>query len=194
MTDGQGFMSTVDDKVKQNSGWVIALGILLILLGIGAWFVPIATTLGVTVILGVILIVGGALHAIHAFFTGKFGTFIWQFLLGIVYVIAGIFLLNAPVRGSVFLTIVLAAFLLVVGIVRMVQGISQPMMQDRGWVITAGVLDILLAILIMAVLPTGGLWVIGVAVGAELIVAGITAIMAGVNIRHLTTRPATNAA
>ncbi|MGH6891561.1 MAG: HdeD family acid-resistance protein [Dongiaceae bacterium] len=83
--------------------------------------------------MGICAIVGGAFEIIHAFWTKGWGGFLWQILLGLLYIAGGIVLVSQPVSGSLVLTYVIGLVLLASGIVRVFLGIRH--WQDSGWLL-----------------------------------------------------------
>ena len=93
--------------------WVrILLGVVLVLAGIFVLGDIALATLISTLFIGAMAIVAGAFEIIHAFWTKGWGGFVWQIILGVLYVAFGIVLLNQPVSGALLLTYILGLMLL----------------------------------------------------------------------------------
>jgi uncharacterized membrane protein HdeD (DUF308 family) len=97
-------------------GWLILEGVLDIIAGLVALFIPGITVLVFTVLLGVWGIVSGASLAVAAFSLHlEHGR--WLMLLaGFVSLIWGVLLLLAPLAGALVLTLWLGAYALIFGI------------------------------------------------------------------------------
>lgn len=82
-----------------------------------------------------------------------------------------------PAESAVWFTLFIAAFLIVVGVMRIVIGFQ---MKDEisgwGWMVFGGLLSIVLGVLIYMEWPFSGLWVIGLFISVELIIQGINGI------------------
>ena len=71
-----------------------------------------------TIFIGWVSIIAGAFEIVHAFWTKGWGGFVWQVLLGILYIAFGVVLVGQPVASALILTYVLGLLLLVSGFVR----------------------------------------------------------------------------
>ena len=70
-----------------------AIGVFISVFGLIAIFSPFVTGISFSVLLGVLLVAGGIGHGIHVFSARGWKGFIWEALLGVVYVIAGVSLI-----------------------------------------------------------------------------------------------------
>ncbi len=105
--------------LRKYSTWFLIYGILLIVLGALAIAAPGVAALTVSLLIGWLLIAGGAFGLVMTFSAGAAAPgFWWHLLTSIVYLLAGIALLASPVAGAITLTIVLAAYLLAGGATR----------------------------------------------------------------------------
>jgi uncharacterized membrane protein HdeD (DUF308 family) len=157
--------------------WVrVLLGIVLIIAGILVLGdVAIATLISAFVI-GIIAIIGGAFEIIHAFWTKGWGGFLWQILLGALYVAFGIMLVSQPVSGAFVLTYILGLLLMISGVVRVFLSFSH--WQEAGWImLISGVFGILAGLVILTGFPMTGLWVLGLLLGIDLISHGVAWLM-----------------
>jgi uncharacterized membrane protein HdeD (DUF308 family) len=76
-------------EIRRYWGWYLALGIVLIVLGtiaIGSTFVM---TIASVFFFGWLLIIGGVMEAVHAFWHKRWAGFFLDLLTGILYVVAG---------------------------------------------------------------------------------------------------------
>jgi len=78
---------------KQSLGWSIVLSILMILAGVLAIAIPPAAGLAVTIVVGWLLVFSGGAHLVFGWHTRTTGGFIWELLLGILYILVGAYLL-----------------------------------------------------------------------------------------------------
>ena len=160
------------DALSRNWGWLLALAILLIILGLVAIAAPVYATFAVQVLLGWILIIGGIAQCVHAFTVRGWGGFLFELLSAFLYLAVGILLLVNPVEGALALTIVLAAFLLVEGVFKIVMAWRVRRHPRWGWLLASGILSLILGALIWAEWPSSALWVIGLLVGVHLLFTG----------------------
>ena len=153
--------------------WIrVLLGFVLILAGLIVLGDVVMATVISTILIGVVAIAGGVFEIIHAFWTKGWGGFIWQIILGVLYVAAGVYLMTQPVTGALALTWVIAIFLLASGVVRVVVGFQN--WSAGGWlVLLSGIFGIIAGLVILTGWPTSGLWVIGFLLGIDLIFSGV---------------------
>jgi uncharacterized membrane protein HdeD (DUF308 family) len=164
--------------------WSIVLSILITLAGILAIVVPSVAGIAVTIFLGWVLIFSGVMHLVFAWQTEK-GGFLWELLLGIVYILAGVYLLMNPVTGLVSLTLALAVYLLVAGILEFVLAVRLRPAPGSGWLFVNGIVSFVLAIMIWRTWPSSSGWVLGMLVGFAMLFSGITRLMLSLAARSL---------
>jgi uncharacterized membrane protein HdeD (DUF308 family) len=157
--------------LHRNWGWVLALGLVSIILGTVALGWSVLATLASVILLGWILLVAGVLEAVHAFWQRKWGGFFLYLLNGILSVVVGLMLVGNPAASAVVLTLLLAMFFMVGGIFRIIASLVMRF-PSWGWRLFNGLISLLLGILIWSQWPVSGLWVIGLFVGIDLIFSG----------------------
>lgn len=169
-----------------SKNWKVLLigGIVSVVLGLIAIIVPPLASVGITILVGIILLVGAVGMVAEAISRGSTGHRIWSAILAVLYVIAGVWLLINPVEGTITLTVVLIVFFLVIGLFRLIAGIQGRSggVPNAGWMIVNGILSIAIAVLVLLDLPSSAAWAIGLLVGIQLLFDGmmlITTAMAG---------------
>jgi len=153
-------------------GWFTALGVLMIVVGVVAVGTPLLATLAMNVFIGWMLAFIGAAEVVHAFSSRGWGGFLWQLLIGALTTLAGLFMVFYPLRGAITLTLVIAVWMIVAGILRIVLGFGLRPAPGSGAVIVSGVLALLLGVIVYSGWPASGAWVIGTIVGINLIFSG----------------------
>ena len=81
---------------KRFTGWYIVAAILFIVLGMFAIIEPTVAGLGVAILVGWLLLFGGIAHFVMAFHGGSAKRVTYQVLLGIVFLLGGVYMLNQP--------------------------------------------------------------------------------------------------
>jgi uncharacterized membrane protein HdeD (DUF308 family) len=165
-------------------GWFLALGIVLIVLGTFALAAPWTVTLTTATFIGVLLILGGVSQAVGAFWARHWSGFFVHLLEGILYLVVGVLAVNQPLRFGAGLTLILAMFLMVGGLFRVIAALSARF-PSWGWLVLNGAITFLLGLMIFEQWPTSSLWVIGVFVGIEMIFCGWSWVMLGFALRSL---------
>ncbi|MEW6450512.1 MAG: HdeD family acid-resistance protein [Pseudomonadota bacterium] len=153
--------------------WVcVLLGIVFILAGFFVLGDVVLVTVISAIVIGIAAIVAGAFEIVHAFWTKGWGGFLWQILLGALYVALGIVLVRQPVAGALILTYVLGLLFLVSGAVRIIVGIGH--WKNSGWImVVSGVFGMLAGLVVLSGFPATGLWVLGFMLGVDLIIHGV---------------------
>lgn len=157
----------------RGTGWIVAWGVLLIIAGILAVLMPEIAALATALVLGWLLILAGIFEILHAFHTRARRGFGWKLASGILTLILGIWILAMPVAGIASLALLVAAFLLGSGIVRVILAARVKPLPGWGWVMFNGVLSIAVAILIAIGWPQSSIPFIGLLTGLSMITSGI---------------------
>jgi uncharacterized membrane protein HdeD (DUF308 family) len=164
-------------SLKLSRGWLLALGIALIILGT----VALGDTLTVTVVsvflIGSLLITSGVFHVVHLVRHSEIRSF-WNILATVCDFAAGLYMVANPALGALTLTLVLAAFMLVSGVTRLI-AVSRANLPHKFWPVLDAILSIALGILLWVHWPWSGLWFIGFAIAIQLIFRGWTWVMIG---------------
>jgi uncharacterized membrane protein HdeD (DUF308 family) len=173
--------------LRKHSTWFIVYGVIIVALGLFAVAAPAVATLAIELTVGWLLLFGGVSGLVAVFSAGRSSPgFGWNLLIAILYVLAGLSLLISPVAGVVTLTIILAAYLLAGGIVRIMMsfGYRSQIPAAWGWVLFSGIVDILLAVIIISGMPGTAAWVLGLMVGINLLMMGFSIIMVAMAVRR----------
>jgi uncharacterized membrane protein HdeD (DUF308 family) len=105
--------------------------------------------------------------------------FWWSLLSALLAIITGIALLAWPFGGVLSLTLVLAVFFVIEGAASIMYALDhrREFTGRWGWMLASGVIDLLLAMLILIGFPGTASWAIGLLVGINMLMGG-TALMA----------------
>jgi len=178
--------------LQKNWWWLALLGVLLVVCGTSAIIFPAITaltTVTVTTILGILLMVGGVATIVGAFYAGKWSGLLLQFLVGLLYLAAGLVVAEDPVNMSLVITVFIAVSFIVMGAFRTVAALVLHFPQ-WGWALLNGVVTLLAGIVIYRNLPYDSFIVIGLLVGIEMLFNGWTWIMLSQVVRNLPAEPA----
>jgi uncharacterized membrane protein HdeD (DUF308 family) len=166
------------ELLRGKSLWAIALGGVLVLVGVLALAYPAITTVETAVVFGVLLLIAAALQMGTAVWARGWGGFFLNVLVGLLYSFVGLVLIDRPTLAAVELTLLLAVFMVAAGLYRLVAALSLRF-TGWGWALLNGVITLLLGVLIWRHWPGDGLWVIGLLVGIELLFSGWSLVMLG---------------
>src|ERR1700682_3436758 len=153
-------------------------GMLLSILGLAAMIVPPLASLAVTIFLGWMFLISGVAGLVLTFWARQMPGFWWSLISGALPVGARIVLLAQPVQGTLTLTIVVGAYFLAEGVATIMYALEhrRELSERWSWMLVAGLMDILIAGLIISGLPGSALWAVGLLVGINLLFGGATLI------------------
>ncbi|HEV2103783.1 MAG TPA: HdeD family acid-resistance protein [Candidatus Acidoferrum sp.] len=173
--------------VKKATNWFIAVAVLFILLGLFAIAEPWTAGLGVTLLVGWLLMVGAVAHFISAFKGHGARHLILQVVVGLVYLIGGLYFLTHTIMGVSTLTLLLSIVILAEGVLEVVAYFRLRNMHGASWLLLNGIVTLLLGGMIWAQWPSSSIWAIGTLVGVNLLMTGISRLMLGLAARKLVT-------
>ena len=178
-SDIQGFQRAATAALREH--WVLFLveGVVLLVLGATAVVLPPIATLAVTILFGWLFLVSGIVGLVTTFWMRHAPGFWWSLLSAALGIIVGGMLLASPVTGALSLTLVLIAFFLIEGAVSIMFALDhkRELSGQWGWMLMSGVIDLVLAVMIFAGLPSTAAWAVGLLVGINMIFGG-TALIA----------------
>jgi uncharacterized membrane protein HdeD (DUF308 family) len=109
-------------------------------------------------------------------------------LIGLVYLIGGIYFLTHVFMAVGTLTLLLGGIILAAGVIEIVAYFRTPLEGASGWLLFNGIVTLLLGCLILFHWPSSSVWAIGTLVGINLLMTGISRLMFGLAARKLATR------
>jgi uncharacterized membrane protein HdeD (DUF308 family) len=166
MTIPQGIgnlQSNVNAAVREHWKAFLFEGILLVILGLAAIIVPPLASLAVTIFLGWLFLISGIAGLALTFWARQMPGFWWSLISALLAIAAGFVLLTRPVQGTLTLTIVVGAYFLAEGVATIMYALEhrRELSQRWSWLLVAGLMDIIIAAIIIAGLPGSALWAIG---------------------------------
>ena len=162
---------------KRFTGWYIVAAILFIILGMLAIIEPYVAGLGVAILVGWLLVFGGIAHFVMAFQGGSAKRVTWQVVLGIVFLLGGVYMLMNPVLTLNTLTLLLASVILVTGIFEIIAYFQ--IEQASGWLLVNAIAAVVVGALIWIHWPSSSVWAIGTLVGINLLFTGVARLKIG---------------
>ena len=169
---------------KQAAGASIGWGIVMVLLGVLALFLPLATGIGVSIAVSWIIVFSGIAYVASAFAARGAGSFLWRLLIGAVYILGGLYLAFNPGLALESLTLAMAVMFFIEGVLETVTFFQFRPLPGSGWVLFNGIVTLFLAYLIWRPWPGSSIWAIGTILGINLIMSGFTRLMYSVAARR----------
>lgn len=170
--------------LRKNWPWMVVFGAALVLAGLIALGAVGFATLATVLMVGVMMLVGGAAELAMGFRAKDWSHFFLWVLGGILYIAAGTFAILNPILASLVLTLMLGAGLVAAGIVRIFLATRLPTSQHRGLVALSGLLTALVGLVIVIHWPISSIFVLGMLLAIDLIFQGIGWIVFGFWLRN----------
>lgn len=162
-------------------------GIVLLILGLFAIVIPNVATLAVEIFIGWVLLLSGVVGLISTFRMRNAPGFGWSLLSAVIAIAAGVILLAWPLSGVLSLTLILTAFLTLEGVASIMMALTHRRGFSARWalLLVSGLVDLILAALIILHLPATAAWAIGLLVGINMVFGGSTLISMALQARSL---------
>jgi uncharacterized membrane protein HdeD (DUF308 family) len=171
------------DKLREIWVFLLIMGVALMILGALAISSSFIATFATVLVFGILLLLGAIFQVVTALWGRSWRGFFLHLLAGILYLIAGVFMVEHPMEAALAITLVVAICLLGTGILRIVVGVVE---RFSGWGLSlaTGVISLLLGIAIWRQWPFSGLWMIGLFVGIEMVFSGLSWVRLGLVVRN----------
>src|SRR5262245_25863851 len=169
--------------LRAKWGWIVALGNVYVVVGFIALGSVVTATVVSVFVVGIMMLVAGVAQVINAFQIRTWGQFLLWLLLGVLYIVAGVLTFENPLLAAALLTLLLGAALVVEGVVRVFLAFAMKETTPWIWVALSGVITFLLGLVILAHWPVASLYVLGIFLGVDLIIAGVGWIGIGLGLK-----------
>jgi uncharacterized membrane protein HdeD (DUF308 family) len=165
----------------------LAEGIVLVVLGIAAVAIPPLATLALTILFGWLFLISGIAGLVTTFMMRGAPGFGWSLVSAILGIAVGVVLLMWPTSGAVSLTLILIAFFAIEGIASILFALDHKRELTGRWgmMLASGVIDLILAVIILAGLPGTAAWALGLLVGINMVFGGAALIAMALHARGL---------
>jgi len=178
MTIDQSDVARIERQLTRtmHDHWVLFLveGLVLLVLGIAAIAVPALATLAISVLVGWLFLTSGIVGLLTTFWLRQLPGFWWSLLSAVLAIAVGVALIGWPVSGAFSLTYILIAFFLIEGIATILFALDHRRLIVGSWIgmLLSGIIDLILAVIVLATLPESATWAIGILVGVNMIFGG----------------------
>jgi uncharacterized membrane protein HdeD (DUF308 family) len=176
--DDRGFAVSVTRSISRHWRLFLAEGIILLVLGMAAIAVPPIAGLAATIILGWLFLLAGIAGLVATFAARQMPGFGWSLISALLALLGGLVLLWNPLAGLLTLTYVLIAYFAIDGALMIALAFEhrRELSSRWQWMMLNGVIDLVLAVLIIAALPGAAAWALGLLLGIDLVFGGATLI------------------
>jgi uncharacterized membrane protein HdeD (DUF308 family) len=173
--DVRGPEGAIVKSLRAHWKFFLIEGIVLLILGAIAVGVPPVATVAVELFIGWLILLSGVLGLVMTFQTRGSPGFGWSLLSALLGIVVGVVLLIWPLSGVLSLTVMLTAFLTLEGVASIMYALAHRRESSSRWelMLVSGIVDLILAGLILAGLPGTAAWAIGLIVGINLLFGGV---------------------
>jgi len=182
---GKENMTTLEAGSNRATWAPLVLSIVLIVFGFLAVTLPMATSIGVVIVIGWLLTFSAITQVVHAFYSKGIGHIVWKLLVAALYLATGAYLLTRPVLGVAGLTLVLAILFISQGAADVIAYFSTRRSGTSLWMLIDGIITLFVGFMIWNQWPSDLLWVTGTLVGIGMIMTGISRLMMSLAVRKL---------
>jgi uncharacterized membrane protein HdeD (DUF308 family) len=165
-------------------------GIILVILGVAAIVIPPIATLAVELLFGWLFLFSGIAGAITTFMMREAPGFWWSLVSAILAIAVGVVMLLWPLSGVLTLTLLLITFFIIEGVASIMFALEhkRELSGRWGWMLASGIIDLILAAIIIAGLPGTAAWALGLLVGINLVIGGTALIGMALHAREVDPR------
>ena len=168
--------STMQAAPGSGWGWLLASGLVAIVLGVFALLFPVPATYAATMFAAAMFLVMGSFALVGAFQGRGHERRGFLIVYGILAIIAGALIFLFPVSGAVALTLLATAWIAARGVLEIAAGVRSP---KRRWPwIVLGVVNLILAAMVWLHISWAALALPGVLLGVSLLMSGIAEVTA----------------
>jgi uncharacterized membrane protein HdeD (DUF308 family) len=178
-------IESITPAIKKASPWLIVWSTVTFVCGILAIILPLTISFGIALVIGCLILVAGIAHLFFAFDTRSVGGFLWQILLTLLYAMAAICLLANPLSGILSLSLFLAIFLLLEGILEFVFYFRLRRFRYSVWLLIDGVGTLILGMLMLSQWPPASPEIIGAFIGISLMLSALSRVILSLAIRAM---------
>jgi uncharacterized membrane protein HdeD (DUF308 family) len=175
-----------ENLAELSHHWLLflVLGCVVILVGVLSTIFSFIATLATVAIFGTFLLVAAVMHLVNAITGRSWRGFFIHLLVGVLYAVAGMVMLNHPLGAAAGLTLMMAVIFMASGILRIIASLLE---RFHAWplVLLNGFISLALGIFIWRHFPESSVWVIGLFIGIDLIFSGSAWVMLALTVRNL---------
>ncbi len=158
--------------LRRNWGWLMGAGIALIALGLFGIVAASLFSVVSALSFGAMMLIGGGVLLVDAFRREGWKSRVAMLAVGVLYALTGALIFYNPLQAVIALTLLAAAMLVAVGMLRIVMAFQMRPLSVWVWVLASGVLSLILGLYIFVQLPQAATWVLGTFLAIELIFQG----------------------
>jgi uncharacterized membrane protein HdeD (DUF308 family) len=171
---------------RSAAPWFIVEGALLIVLAAMAVALPAAAGIATAFVFGWALLLSGVFGLASLFAARHHTHMTWGVVSSVAALIVGALIVWRPLAGAVTISLFIAVYLLIDGLALLGLAGDQHKRGGRGWgwLVAAGAIDVLLALLILLMGPLSDAVLLGLIVALDLLIGGVALVSLGLAARR----------
>jgi uncharacterized membrane protein HdeD (DUF308 family) len=177
-------------KQAVRDHWVLFLiqGVVMAILGLFAIAAPVIATLAVDIYAGWLFLISGIVGIVTLFTRQNISSFLWTLIAAVLALVVGVLLIWRPAAGVLSLTLLLIGFFIAEGVVQILAAFKYRSAVGNAWtwMLFSGIVDLILAAIILMGWPGTAAWTLGLLVGINLFLSGLALVMTSLAGRSLT--------
>ena len=174
------------ERILNHYHSFLVLGISTLVLGVLAVLSPFQAGLRFEIMVAFIFIGVGLTHALHSFWSRKWGGLFFELFGAVHYLLVGLMLLANPGPGATILILLLAMLFIMQGMVQFGLVSQMCLHKSKNWMLISGLLAVVLGVLTWLQWPNGAYWTIGLFVGIHLLFRGASLLALAISVRQVT--------
>lgn len=161
-------------KAQKYAGWLKLEAILFIILGVLAIILPGLFSVGLSLFIGWLFLIGGVFATIGALQALRAKGSLWRLASGILTAIAGVLIIAKPLEGVLIITMLIAIYYGVDGLFKIIYGLQASGTPGAGITILNGVFGLIIAWIVYSEWPESAEWFLGLIIGINMLIGGVT--------------------
>tara|TARA_R110002110_G_scaffold12493_1_gene59210 strand:- start:12204 stop:12779 length:576 start_codon:yes stop_codon:yes gene_type:complete len=161
------------EAIQQGANLIFWTGVFMAFTGLLAIMFPVVSTFAINYFVGGILMFSGCIQLIGSLSVRGTHSFFGAFLLGILSVAAGTFMVFNPLAGVVALTLILALLFIIEGAFQTILAMALKPNPAWTWVLLSGLISLILGLIIASGLAELSAVILGILLGINFLSTGV---------------------
>ena len=166
-----------ENAVRTHRGLFITASVIFLVIGIAAMALPFLAALAIDLMIGGALVISGLGQVCYSLGSRRWPGMLMPILGAVVALVVGLFLLAKPYHGVEALNIMLIFFFIFDGVAKLMYAFSSRDIPSWPWLVTSGLLSLILGAMVWMYFDKGQLWVVGLLFGVNFTITGFSMLL-----------------
>jgi uncharacterized membrane protein HdeD (DUF308 family) len=171
--------ATAREALSMSRGWLVAGGVLSIIVGLLAMGFPLLFSIVIAQFLGAFALISGIIALFIALFGKEVTHRVLEALFALIRIAAGVALFVCVASSIAVITLIFAVFLIVEGIFLIGGAFRLRKHSGWSWTLINGIAALILGVMVYSRWPSDSVWVVGLFFGINLLFSGMSLLMLG---------------